>query len=416
VKDLDRRTILKTAVLLGAGVTTAACSAAKADPRPSGSIVSGTSTPSGSPSATAAAAGASSTRPPFRSSFGPNGSHFPTDLAWPGEVAATELVAECDWVDIARKISGLTAAKVAAGAVIRVKPGTLPGAGYTSSSRAALTGVGSADWKRNVLIVPRDGFASVTIANAGVRFDKCARLSFFGFTGAGGVALTQCTSFQLGWSRFAALNITRGGRDLGFYELVVGFRQNAEDTVGVRPTDTHEMVNLVRQGCVFGPSVKPAGSSAHCDTIQLEGTGSGAFGPISSIDCVDYGSSNAAELLQDKLSKAEYTHCLILGGQLPWRVYPLRTGDYQGDPNAFAGGCRDVRLTDSVVAGAIGRMGFTHVNNTRLSYAPQGSQQPSQSGSWTADPSVASWTRDQIMAQQAIPDYELPTLRNLWVW
>ena len=121
-------------------------------------------------------------------------------------------------------------------------------------------------------------------------------------------------------------------------------------------------------------------------------------------------------MLQDKLTRAEYTHCLILGGQLPWRVYPLRPSDYQGEPNAFSGGCRDVRLTDSVVAGAIGRMGFTHVNNTRLSYAPQSSQEPSDSGRWTVDTTVASWTRDDIMAQQSIPDYELPTLRALWAW
>ncbi|GAA2081743.1 hypothetical protein FVP77_15715 [Microbacterium hatanonis] len=406
------------AALLGVGATAVACTAPEAAPDPSGTTSSTPSPSLGSPEPVTGStlAEPNSARPATLRSFGPNGTHFPAEVPWPGNKAATELVAECDWVDIARKISGLTAAKVAAGAVVRVKPGTLPGSGYTSSARAALAGIGNSSWTRNVLIVPRDGFGSVTIAASGIRFDKCARLSFFGFTGNGGVALTECYAIHLGWSRFAAINITRRGRDLGFYELVVGFRQNAEDTVGVRPTEANEMVNISRHGCVFGPSVKPAGSNAHCDTIQLEGTGSGAFGPFTSVDCVDYGSSNAAELLQDKLVRAEYTHCMILGGQLPWRVYPLRSGDYQGEPNAFAGGCQDVRLTDSVVAGPIGRMGFTHVNNTRLSYAPQGTQQPSSSGGWITDTSVGSWTRDQIMGQQSIPDYELPTLRRIWTW
>ena len=188
---------------------------------------------------------------------------------------------------------------------------------------------------------------------------------------------------QVGWSRFNGLSITRGARGVALYELVLGFRQDENDTVGIRPIDELEMIDISRHGCVFGPSVKPAESGAHCDTMQLEGTGSGPFGPLLSVDCVDYGSSNAAELLHTQVTLADYQHCLILGGQLPWQVYPLRPGDYQGDPNAFAGGCQDVRLTDCVVAGAVGKMGFTQVQNSTLSYTPVDKQQPSVSGAWT---------------------------------
>lgn len=354
--------------------------------------------------------------PQRQTSYGPNGTHFPDDLPWPGDVAPIDVEVECDWVAIARRVQALSAEQVALGVVIRVAPGILPGAGATSSARPALAQVGNQSWTRNVLIVPRDGYGTVQIADVGVRFEQCARLSFFGFTSAGGFVLTRCVSFQIGWSRFDAMSITRGGRDIAFYELIVGFRRNSEDTGSLRPTETFEMSNISRYGCVFGPSVKPADSDAHCDTLQLEGTGTGPFGPFLSVDCVDYGSSNATELLHDRLISAEYQHCLVLGGQLPWRVYALQPGDYQGDPNAFAGGCQDVRVIDSVVAGPVGRMGFTRVENSQLSYAPVDSQQPTSGGGWTVDTGISNWSAEQIMALQDVPDYEPATLTRIWAW
>jgi hypothetical protein len=212
------------------------------------------------------------------------------------------------------------------------------------------------------------------------------------------------------------MNITRGGTDIALYELVLGFRRDPEDTSGVRPTADYAMTNIVRSGCVFGPSVKPAGSSAHCDTIQAEGTGTGTFGPLLTEDCVDYGSSNAAELLSAGLARAEYRHCLILAGLLPWTVFPLETGDYSGVPNAFSGGCNDVRLVDSTVVGAVGAMGFTEVSGTTLNYTPQSSQQPRSTGKWIVDESTAAWTGKHIMSLQELPDYANDTLATVWGW
>ncbi|MCS5735596.1 hypothetical protein [Herbiconiux daphne] len=408
-REIDRRTLLKGSLVLAASGTVVACS----DDR----VVPGPSATAPSPAATEAAGGGPTSERPTRvTSFGPNGTHYPDDVPWLGERAATELVAECSWQDIGRTIQGLLAEEVAAGVIIRVKPGTLAGGGAGSSAPAVLTNVGNPAWTRNVVVCPLDGFGSVAFASTGIRIDQSARVSLFGFVGSGAFTMTRCQNVQVGWGRFDAMSITRGGRDIALFELVLGFRQNSDDTVGVRPIETFPMVNLTRDGCVFGPSVKPDGDDSHCDTIQLEGTGTGVFGPVTTTDCVDYGSSNAAELLDDKLTLAEYRHCLILGGQLPWQVYPLRPGDYPGDPNAFSGDCQDVRLTDTVVAGAIGRMGFTQVQNSTLSYAPTDSQQPRESGAWIVDPSVAEWTREQIMGQQAIPDYEISTLRALWSW
>ena len=407
----DRRSLLRGSLTLAAAGALTACAPVAPDtpatPSPTATAPSPTPTPGWAKS---------SARPLMESSYGPNGTHYPDELPWLGEAAALELIAECSWADIERLVRGLDAATVADGVVIRVKPGTLPGNGSGSSSPPVLASVGDPAWTRNVLICPLEGFSSVTLDATGARLDQCARLSLFGLVSPGTLVMTQCVAMQVGWSRFNGLSITRGARGIALYELVLGFRQDENDTVGIRPIDELEMIDISRHGCVFGPSVKPADSGAHCDTIQLEGTGSGPFGPLLSVDCVDYGSSNAAELLHTQVSLAEYQHCLILGGQLPWQVYPLRPGDYQGDPNAFAGGCQDVRLTDCVVAGAVGKMGFTQVHNSTLSYIPVDKQQPRDSGAWTVDESIGGWDRATIMSLQQIPDYEIPTLRALWSW
>lgn len=410
---IARRTLLQGSLLVGvAGVLTACGVPSEPAPTPSPSEPTGTPTSAVPPPATQGAGGA---RPAAAESYGVNGTHYPAELPWLGDQAATEIVAECDWDDIADKIGSLTADQVAAGAVIRVLPGTLQGQGGGSGSPAVMTSLGSPDWTRNVLICPRDGFTSVMVSGEGMRIDKCANLSLFGFQCAGGLTLTQCDGVQIGWGRFDTAGVTQGGVDIAFYEIVVGFRQDEKDTAGVRPTDEFAMTNIQRYGCVFGPSVKPADSGSHCDTIQFEGTGSGPFGPIVCVDCVDYGSSNAVYQMSGP-TQAEFRHCLILGGQTPWQVYPLRPGDYEGKPNAFSGGCPDVRVYDSAVVGAVGSTTFTVVENSTLSYSPQPSQQATDTGSWTVEEASTDWDRAQIMGMQAVADYELPTLRALWTW
>lgn len=409
--EFDRRTVLRGSLALIAAGALASCAppvgAQRVEPTPL-STFSRASSRTWSPTSPRP-------RPTLSKSYGPNGTHFPDDAPWMGDVAATELLADCEWAAIGALLSTVTAEQVLAGVTIRVRPGTLAGKGSTSSSPAVLTGLGDPAWGRQVLICPLKGFGTVTI-DGGTRLDECARFALFGFVSSDSFVLTQCAFLQVGWSRFGGMNVTRGGTDIAFHELVVGFRRDSEDTAAVRPTEDYEMTNIVRSGCVFGPSVKPAGSNAHCDTIQMEGTGSGRFGPLLTEDCVDYGSSNAAELLSSGLIRAEYRHCLILAGRLPWTVFPLESGDYDGAPNAFSGGCTDVRIFDSAVVGAVGRMGFTEVRKTTLSYPPQSSQQPRDSGEWTVDESTAAWSGDHIMSLQELPDYGLNTLGSVWVW
>ncbi|MEO6827661.1 MAG: hypothetical protein ABI255_06280 [Microbacteriaceae bacterium] len=349
-------------------------------------------------------------------SFGPNGTHYPAEIPWIGETALTEIEVDCTWKKISDAINSLTASQVAAGAVIRVRPGVLIGAGAGSRVTPVLSGSGNAAWERAVVICPRDGYGSVRVLQQGFRIDQCNRLAFFGFQG-GDVEFyaTNCTFVTVGWSQWSALNFTQSGSHLELYEVILGFRRAPDDTFAVRPTDTNEMTELSRYGCAFGPSVKPAGSASHCDTTQLERTGTGSFGPYTSTDCLDFGSSNSVVLIHDSVSMAQFNHCLILGESLPWQIYPLQSGDYQGNPNAFAGGGHDIRLTDSVVCGPIGRLGFTHVHDTRINYQPVDQQLPSVAGSWTVDPTISSWTGADI--EKVVGGEVTPTaMASHWTW
>lgn len=355
-------------------------------------------------------------RPEVARSFGPNGTHYPADQLWLGETAENEIVVGCTWVEISRVIKNLTSSQVEKGVILRVEPGVLVGAGGGSREKPVLNGLGSPNWTRNVIIAPRDGYGTVFVMRNGVRIEDCHHLSFFGINGADvELYATNCTNLTVGWSEWAGLNFTQSGAAISMYELVVGFRRSQHDTFAVRPTESNEMVELRRYGCVFGPSVKELGDASHSDTLQLERTGFGAFGPFTNVDCVDFGSSNCVELLHSSLSVASFDHCMILGEELPWKLFLLRSTDQHGKPNAFAGSAQDVRLEDSIVCGPIGRLGFTHVKNTKLSYQPVASQQPSVSGSWTVDPSIANWSADDIR-EAAGTDFTRETLTSHWVW
>jgi hypothetical protein len=406
VMKVTRRSLVLAGVTTPMLLALSACKAGEAPPA--------TRKPKPKPSAQPTASGTS--RPSNLPSYGPNGTHYPADLPWIGEKAATDIEVQCSWQAISQAIESLTAKQVADGAVIRVRPGTLVGAGAGSRRTPVLSGVGKAAWTRSVVVCPRDGYGSVQVLEQGFRIDNCSRLALFGFKG-GDVEFyaTNCSYVTVGWSQWSGLSFTQSGSNIALYEIVLGFRRSPTDTFSVRPTPGNAMTDLSRYGCAFGPSVKAVGDGSHCDTSQLERTGAGDFGPYTSTDCVDFGSSNSVVLVQDALSMAQFNHCLLLGAQLPWQIYPLQAGDYQGNPNAFAGGGRDVRLYDSVVAGPVGRMGFTHVVNTTLSYRPVAIQEPSVEGSWSVDESIATWTASDI--EQTVGGAVTPAaLTSHWDW
>jgi hypothetical protein len=356
-------------------------------------------------------------RPVVAGSFGANGTHYPDDLPWLGDVGAHEVEVDCSWAAIASAVRGIKPSEWEAGAIIRVRPGILVGGGAGSSKPAVLSGLGDMEGTGQVIICPRDGYGTVRVEQQGIRIDNCHGLAIFGIDGPDVEAyLTNCSRITMGWGIWSGMSLTRAGLDIALYEIVLGFRQSETDTFAIRPTDGLPFSNISRYGCVFGPSVKPDGSEAHCDTIQLERTGSGDFGPFVSVDCIDLGSSNAVVQAHDRLSSLEYQHSLVLGGQLPWTVYPLQPGDYAGDPNAFSGNCMDVRvLGGSVVNGPVGRTNFTVVTDSTIGYPVADSQQPVVEGTWAIDPGVSAWSGDQIRSL-AGTDFSRASLSANWIW
>jgi hypothetical protein len=354
--------------------------------------------------------------PTVAQSYGPNGAHYPDDVGWLGNAAPHELEADCSWPSITGAFRSLKPSEIAEGATIRVRPGTLIGAGAGSSKPPVLSSLGDIAGVGQVLVCPRDGYGSVRVEGQGIRIDNCHGLALFGIDGPDVEAyFTSCSRLSVGWGIWSGMSFTRFGRDIALYEVVLGFRRGEDDTFAVRPTDGGSMTDLRRFGCVFGPTVKNEASEAHCDTIQLERTGSGEFGPFTSVDCVDFGSSNAVVQAHDRLSTLQYEHSLILGGTLPWTIFPLQPGDYVGDPNGFSGNCMDVRLSDSTVNGAVGRTNFTRVVGSTIGYPVVASQQPTVEGAWGVDPGVARWSGDDIRAV-AGTDFSRESLSSNWTW
>jgi hypothetical protein len=401
---VSRRSLLQFGIALPVLLTASACVPSD------GTHPTATATPT--PTATRKASAA----PATEASYGPNGTHYPESLQWIGGVAENEIEVACSWAAITSAIRALRPSQWAAGVIVRVRPGVLVGGGAGSSKPPVLSNLGALDGTGQVLICPRDGYGTVRVEQQGVRIDNCHGLAIFGIDGPDvEMYVTSCSRISIGWGIWSGMSLTRSGRDIALYEVVLGFRRSETDTFAVRPTDGGPMTDLTRYGCVFGPSVKAAGSGAHCDTIQLERTGSGDFGPFTSVDCTDFGSSNAVIQAHDRLSLLEYRHSLILGGQLPWTVYPLQAGDYAGDPNAFSGNCLDVRLNGSVVNGAVGRTGFTSVVGSSIGYGVQASQEPTVEGSWAIDPGIAAWNGDQVRSV-AGTDFSRPALSSKWKW
>ena len=99
-------------------------------------------------------------------SFGPNGTHWPSLVPTPfmyDDNVANTIVVDPNWNAIKNAINSLSDAQVAAGALILVKPGTLPGNGAGSGSVPMLQDIGSLTWNQRVTVAPRDGYGTVNI-------------------------------------------------------------------------------------------------------------------------------------------------------------------------------------------------------------------------------------------------------------
>lgn len=325
--------------------------------------------------------------------YGPDGSHWPPETPYPSQAALVIDVDADDGVKgrgfeniryainggsvrsggVATTRTALTAAQVAAGVVIRVAPGRLQGSGAGSSSRSVFsqnTGntppvIGNRTWTRNVLIVPRDGYGSVTLFD-GCRFARMERITFLGFDGGpdvvsgtqvgprgGSVVLTECYRSWFAWSRVHNLNINNWSAYSGAVECIMGARDievgqggatRTNDVAASRsagPPDPElaalnvNFKDISYVGCHFGPSYKleDPTNKYHVDTFQFSSSstpagGTGNLDGLYFTDTVLFGSTNQTVLMESKsqLSNIVFTRCGVISAQEGGeRLYP-RTG------------------------------------------------------------------------------------------
>jgi hypothetical protein len=354
-------------------------------------------------------------------SFGPNGTHWPSDLPTPFlyDTSVPNIInVACSWSAISSAISGLTSAQVSAGVLILVAPGDLPGNGSGSTSTPVIQNVGNASWTKRVTVAPRDGYGTVTIgigSSVGARIHNVSNVCFAGFI-AHALRPSACNNFALAWTKVVhwlglSASTNMNSANLEIVEVVL-------PQFSVRDTDAAESAtstngttsNFKFIGCYIAPRYRSTGS-AHTDSLQF--FGSSAYSNMSFKDTAIFASSNCA-IQTGSLNGLELRHCYIAAQGPALYRYPFPTGYTPPNPNdvtkTFNGGGSNFRAYDSVFIGGMpySTSPWSVVSNTLVNSAV--SLAPGATGSWTVDASLTSTIPEDF-------DVPLPTdayLNSIW--
>lgn len=332
-------------------------------------------------------------------SFGPNGTHWPSLVPTPfmyDDNVPNTIVVDATWAAIRTAIESLTPAQVAAGALIQVRPGTLPGNGSGSGDTPVLKDVGSLDWTQRVTVAPRDGYGTVSMTG-GVRFLRVDGVCFAGFV-VGSVKFQGCSKSALAWTKCNGWLAGYGtsGRTTRLLEFVEVVQPNSMVSNG-DASDFYSaggnITNWRFDGCYAAPRFFEAnysGAKPHTDTLQFAGSGGGSYGNMEFRDSAYFSSNNCA-IQTGSVSGLTIRHSYIVSGGTSLSRYPhLPGGATEATTNAINGGGSGYRAYDSVIIGGIAlgtNANFVEVQNTRVNPAPAGFLNPT-TGSWTHDASL----------------------------
>lgn len=346
--------------------------------------------------------------------FGPDGSHWPSRTPRPTDAFDKTIECDCNWTAIANAVASLRTVAPNGNVRILVRPGRLAGNGAGSSSKPVLQGVGQTGRGRRILIMPRDGSASVSF-DASIRLDRVMGVSFVGFwTFPGSLVLTGVSDFAWAWSKGRAFNIssneTAAVSGVEFVECVTPESQLTESDAWATRTAGSTVTDLSITGCYIASMYKPSGSSAHLDTYQLSGTH--ALRNVVMKDTVIFASTNAAFIPTELASGVRFEHCLVVAGSRMLQRYPLPTGAYTsttGAPQAANGSGTNGVLAarDSIMIGSVPGV-WASVEN---SFTPATTTY-SNSGRWTSDPTLS--TVDSAWLEQRTPTPTDEYLRAIW--
>jgi len=346
--------------------------------------------------------------------FGPTGEHWPALTPKPSDAFEQVVNVPADWDAIAAAIRNAPAGNVK----ILVDPGVLPaGHGGNSSDRGVLADLGAADRSSRILVMPRDGYGTVTgtgtIAQGddlGYAFVNVNGVSLVGFDfGDQTVTFRNAQNSSFAWSTFGLLNVVGSKGSVEDFQLVEVVASDVADFDGDRAafrTGAGSSITDVDViGSYFAPVYKRAGSSAHSDTLQFSGSG-----PITGIDIVDsvFFHSSSQIIMAEQLSDLRLDNSLLLADKGVTR-YPI-SGDRHRIlyTNSLWGGSEGTVAENSILIGSVSSAHqFDSVQGTQVS---QSNSAPVDAGAFTVDapPVTAAWL------DEASPQPDAAFLSSTW--
>ncbi|MGW9182235.1 hypothetical protein [Agromyces sp. NPDC055661] len=336
-------------------------------------------------------------------SYGPNGTHWPADTPWFDASFGRVIDVACTWDAIGKAIGSVTDAQIASGVHIRVAPGTLPGFGSSSGSKPALQGVGRGTATKNILVSPKNGWGTVTIADD-VRIRSVKGVTFARINGRS-ILLTDSSGTNWAQSKVTVnFRMTASSgivRDCNAYEVVMpDAKVDISDPFGYAAGSNSMITDSVWEGCYCAPVFRPAGASDHIDTLQMYGNG--AYRGLTIRDSLLFGSLNSALQLggpkpeDPELGTPFLTldHSILTAQVIAMQArYPLPNGAYAptlGQAINGSGESNQLFAKDSYVFGSMYTTKWGRVENSFTAYNKAPANNPAVSGGWVYDPAMAT--------------------------
>jgi hypothetical protein len=358
-------------------------------------------------------------------SYGPNGTHWPANTLQIDSTFGKVIDVPSDWTAIGKAIASVTDTQIAAGVHIRVAPGTLPGYGASSGSTAALKGVGRGTAAKNILVSPKNGWGSVTVADS-VRLIAVKGVTFARIDGRF-ILLTDCSRTNWAHSKVSyGFRMTASSgivRECSAYEVVMAdTKADISDPFGFAAGTNSMITDSLWEGCYCAPVFRPAGASDHIDTLQMYGNG--AYRGLTIRDSTFFGALNSALQLGGPKSQdpdlgtpfVTLDHAILTSQVVATRVrYPAPQGSYTptiGQAINGSGESGQLFAMDTYVFGSMYTTQWGTVENSFTSYSKAPANNTAVSGAWKYDASMSSWGADRFDELTPTPTDEY--LRTIW--
>ncbi|WP_157525120.1 hypothetical protein [Microbacterium yannicii] len=335
--------------------------------------------------------------------FGPTGGHWPSRTPHLTDAFDLEIEVDPNWWTIQNTIAQALTQQPQGKIKIAVRPGVFDfGYGAGSTDHGVLQGVNASGRQWRVLVVPRDGWGTVTAsgtiaqaASRGYSFVGVSGVSVVGFNFSDQAVLVRDSQdFALAWSTVGQLNVTANGANttgIEFVECVLAKQiDDDNDRMAFRVANNFSIDGVTMRGCYVAPAYKAAGSSAHCDTLQASrSSGSGGIRNLRFEDSVFFQSSSQV-LMMEQTRNVTLAHSAFIGGLRGTGRYPIGSGRHvMTGQNTLWGKTTDqvtgVNAADSFIAGSVQGWSFSSVANTVVSHNPPAAA----SGSFTVDATYA---------------------------